>query len=218
MARGPTALPAPYVADRRIMPRMNACARAGVLGAAALAVGLLSSTPRGRRIDEEMFRSLNAGAGPGTDRFFLGVTELGSWWAAAGAAVVLAAAGDRRAALHGLGAASITWTAGQGLKRVFRRPRPSDADPGGTRLMIARPHGTSWPSSHPAVLVTFMTVAGRELGIPPLARAALDTLGAVVGLSRPYVGVHYPSDVVGGLLFGRSMADAWTAMGASLAR
>ena len=70
--------------------------------------------------------------------------------------------------------------------------------------------GTSWPSSHPAVLLAFVTVASRQLGAGPPARTALDLLAAVVAVSRVYVGVHYPSDVAAGLLLGRGVAAAFT--------
>jgi membrane-associated phospholipid phosphatase len=76
---------------------------------------------------------------------------------------------------------------------------------------VGKPNGTSWPSSHPAVLLAFVTVAARRLGLPATARAGLTAAACAVGASRVYVGVHYPSDVVGGLLLGRAVADAWTA-------
>lgn len=176
-----------------------------------MAVGALTSSGPGRELDVEAFGAGNRDRGPAADRFFLGVTELGSIWASVGAAAVLAAAGAgrRRAAVRGLTAASVAWLGGQGLKRLFLRPRPYDADLPGAILRIGPPAGTSWPSSHPAVLLAFVTVASRQLGAGPRARTALELLAAVVAVSRVYVGVHYPSDAVAGLLLGRGVAAAF---------
>jgi membrane-associated phospholipid phosphatase len=182
--------------------------RAAALTGAALAVAVWTSSGTGRELDLEAFRAMNRDRGPAADALFHGVTELGSIWASVGAAAVLAMAGRRRAAARGLAAAGVAWLAGQGLKRLIERPRPYVADREGTRLMIGEPRATSWPSSHPAVLLAFTTVAGRELRAGALARGALDGLALVVGASRSYVGVHYPSDVVGGLLLGRAVAAA----------
>jgi membrane-associated phospholipid phosphatase len=187
---------------------VNRTVRVAWLAGAALATGLLASTELGDRVDVGLFRAVNRGRGPGADRFFRGITELGSIWASIGAAGVLAAGGRRRAAARGLGAASAAWLAGQGLKRLFDRPRPYVADPDGVRLLAQPPRATSWPSSHPAVLLAFVTVAGRDLELSLVARTALRGLAAAVGISRTYVGVHYPADVVGGLLLGQAVADA----------
>jgi len=189
--------------------------KAFAFGAASLAVGALTSAGPVRELDREVFATANRDRGPNVDRFFRGVTELGSIWASVGAAGVLAAAGRRRAAARGLAAASVAWVAGQGLKRLFLRPRPYDADLPGSTLRIGPPNGTSWPSSHPAVLLAFVTVGSRELGASRGARAALDIMTGAVGLSRVYVGVHYPSDVAGGLLLGKSVAAAFESEGRS---
>jgi undecaprenyl-diphosphatase len=189
---------------------VNDRTRGTSLAAAALAIALASSTDRGRSLDARAFHRLNAGGSASADLVFGAFTELGSIWASAGAAAALAAAGRRREAAPALGAAGATWALGQACKRVFMRPRPYDAfGAEGSRLLIRKPRGTSWPSSHPAVLVSFLTVAARELGLGSAARAGMLALAGTVGASRIHLGVHFPSDVVGGLLLGRAVGLVW---------
>jgi membrane-associated phospholipid phosphatase len=185
--------------------------RAAALAAAAAAVGIATAADPGRAADDRLFHLLNADWGPGQDRFSRGITELGSIWASAGAAAVLAVTGHPGPAADGLGAAGAMWVVGQAGKKVFRRLRPFDRLEGG-RHLIDPPHGTSWPSSHPAVLLAFVVVAGRGLGVSSSARALLAGLVGVVGLSRIRVGVHYPADVVGGLLLASALAEAWSGL------
>lgn len=186
---------------------LRSFARATAVAGAAVAVGAWTSSGPGRELDVEVFREINRHRGAAADAFFTGVTEFGSIWASVGAASVLALTGHGRAAAKGLAAAGVAWFVGQGLKRTFLRPRPYTTYPDRTRLMIGAPRATSWPSSHPATILAFTTVAGRELGLGPLARGALDALGLSVGVSRSYVGVHYPADVVGGVLVGRAVGE-----------
>jgi undecaprenyl-diphosphatase len=198
-----------------MLPTMGArkpSGRTAVLGVLALGLAFVTARGRGRRADDHLFARLNSGMqSPGLDRLFRGVTEFGSLWASGAAAAAMAASGKRRQAADAIGAAAATWVAGQGLKRLFRRLRPYEVEGHRHRLLIDRPAGASWPSSHPAVLLAFVTVAARDLGLGSDARAALMGLVGLVGLSRVYLGVHYPADVAGGLLLGRSVADAWGA-------
>jgi membrane-associated phospholipid phosphatase len=188
--------------------------RAFALLAASAAVGALSSTPRGREVDRGVFRALNAHRSGAADAAFKGVTELGSIWAQLGAATVVAASGRRQAAGRALAAAATTWLIGQALKQLWRRPRPwlrfADEEEGWHRLLILKPRGTSWPSSHPAVLFTFVTVVERELRLDRPVRAGLTGLAGAVAASRVALGVHFPSDVASGLLLGRAVGLLWS--------
>ena len=180
------------------------------LFAGACAVGVaVSRRPELAEADRELFNSVNAGHGPNADRVFVTVTELGSMYAAGAAALSLAAVGRGRAGTKAFAAASATWLILQGMKKVVDRPRPIDGEDHGARQLIARPSGMSWPSSHPAVLTVFSRVAARELGSGSATKGALSALDATVATSRVYLGVHYPSDVVSGLLIGRAVARWW---------
>ena len=175
------------------------------VGACAIGHAVLHR-PEAAAIDQELLEAVNGGHGPEADRVFVSLTELGSMYAAGAAALTLTALGRGEAATRAMTAAGATWVLLQGMKRVADRPRPLDADPDGTRQLIARPVGMS---SHPAVLTTFSRVASRELGVGKAGRGALSALDAAVAASRVYLGVHYPSDVASGLLIGRAVARLW---------
>lgn len=92
-----------------------------------------------------------------------------------------------------------------GLKLLFRRDRP----PPGNRLVFE--DSFSFPSGHSVFAAVFFLMLAVLLvrHIPPRrawARAgvfaACLSLALTVGLSRVWLGVHYPTDVLGGLLLG----------------
>ena len=186
---------------------------AALLSSSAVLVEFASSSKRGERVDLALFRALNRGHGDRADAFFGGLTELGSITSPSVASGVLALRGHRGTALRGAGAAGTTWLVDQALKKLYLRARPYDRLPDVVRLLIGRPPATSWPSSHPSVLIAFLTVAGEELGLTRAERLALDAIAGLVAVSRVYLGVHYPSDVVAGLLLGRAVGQAWLAAG-----
>ncbi len=180
------------------------------LFAGACAVGVaVTNHPEIAEADRDLFDAVNEGHGPEADRVFVTVTELGSLYASGAAAGTLVALGRGQTAVRAFGATCATWLVLQGMKKLVDRPRPLDADPDGTRQLIARPNGMSWPSSHPAVLTTFTRVAARDLELGLAGRGALSALDATVATSRVYLGVHYPSDVISGLLIGRAVARLW---------
>ena len=189
--------------NRRWFPLMAA--------AGALGVAVVTARGRGQELDRRLYGLVNRARGPHADALFKGVTEFGSIWASGGAAVTLAAKNRGREAVDAFGAAITMWALGQVLKKMIGRPRPYAALQD-FRLLIAKPRGTTWPSSHPAVLLAFVTVATRDLDASGPVRLGVVALAGAVGLSRIYLGVHFPADVAGGLLLGRAVADAWSSL------
>ena len=82
------------------------------------------------------------------------------------------------------------------LKNIFARPRPCDIDTAVT-LLLSRPHGHSFPSGHSInsmVAAVALFLNNKKIGIPAVITAAL------IGFSRMYLFVHFPTDVLGGFL------------------
>jgi undecaprenyl-diphosphatase len=98
------------------------------------------------------------------------------------------------------------WNVAQWSKTRVRRQRPYEQD--GVRRLIRKPTGSSFPSGHAAVGVAMFTMlADRSHG--GAARRILQGFGAYVALSRVYVGVHYPTDVLGGAGMGLAVGALW---------
>lgn len=97
------------------------------------------------------------------------------------------------------------------LKLAIQRPRPFFSP---YPVEIA---SFSFPSGHAAnTMITFLALA--LIAAPAKGRAAAIVVAAatsvLVGATRPLLGVHWPSDVVGGWTFG----IAWAVVGVALSR
>jgi undecaprenyl-diphosphatase len=64
----------------------------------------------------------------------------------------------------------------------------------------------SFPSAHATSSLAAATAMGR---VSPGARGPLYALAAAICLTRPYLGMHYPSDVVGGAALGLAIGALW---------
>ena len=103
----------------------------------------------------------------------------------------------RRRGIYGRGAAIVfgSFLANQAVKLVVRRPRPELPD---LPPLIHTMSNRSYPSAH----ATTCGAAAAALGHPAAWVAAV-----TMALTRPYLGVHYPSDIVAGALLGTVVGE-----------
>jgi len=150
--------------------------------------------------DQAVLRALRTRAhGPVPDAVMKSLGAAGEWagvWVAIGAG---AAAADPRRRGHWLTAAAVGPAAigvNFAIKVAVGRKRPLLEE----HPPLARaPTKLSFPSAHATSSLAAATALGR---VRPAARPALYGLAAAVCLSRPYLGMHYPSDVLAGAVLG----------------
>jgi undecaprenyl-diphosphatase len=110
-------------------------------------------------------------------------------------------------------AVAASWTLAEGAKYLFNRARPFIWD---TEIapLTKTPSSSSFPSGHSA------TAAAGALALsilyPPFAPAFV-LAGFLVVLSRVYLGVHFPIDVLAGVLIGTATSSVVFAAAALLA-
>ena len=104
-----------------------------------------------------------------------------------------------------LGCLAVGALIGNGLiKNAVMRPRPCWLDESVT-MLIETPSDYSFPSGHTMASVigaTILTAANRKFGLIAIPLAVL------IAFSRMYLYVHFPSDILGGLVLGLAISAA----------
>lgn len=135
----------------------------------------------------------------------LAVVLLGAWWR------------SRRSPAPARAVAGVLWAAGGTvlawivahyvLKPLVAERRPYLALRH-VEVLLTRTHGYSFPSGH--ATVAGAVIVGLLLARRPVASALATVLGFLLCFGRVYTGMHYPFDVVAGLLIGGSVvAVTW---------
>jgi membrane-associated phospholipid phosphatase len=141
---------------------------------------------------------------PGAERAVAAYSRAGEhaacWLALGLAGAALSRGADRRRAwVRGVSIVAISYGVNQATKFAVRRRRPElDGLPPLTPVVTR----LSFPSAH---ATTSFAAARAYAGLAPAW--ALYAAAAAFAVSRPYLGVHYPSDVVAGAVLGTATAE-----------
>jgi len=150
-------------------------------------------------IDLQLLRQMRTkGHSPAVERWtkLLGKTgNNGAVWVAIGAALAVLDSSQREAwlicAVLGPVAIGLNYV----VKLIVRRPRPVLE---GLPPLGGAPSSLSLPSAH---ATSSFAVATAMTRVEPIAAFAF-LLATALALGRPYLGMHYPSDVLAGALLG----------------
>jgi membrane-associated phospholipid phosphatase len=173
-----------------------------------LAVSLVWAV--GQRVDAWAFLWLNLrGRRPlWLDRLMLGFTQVGSAIAAGLIALALFLANNRLLAYEIILGTLSLWLVVELMKALVRRSRPF------IRLTQARIIGHRWsgrsfPSGHTSQAFFMATLLAHHFHASVWLVVLLYAIALLVGITRMYVGAHYPRDVLAGIILG----SAWGLLG-----
>jgi len=177
---------------------------------AAILIGLFIGWPYLVEFDEGLMTVIQGERSPIFDRFMVVVTRAGDFhtqlWAAVLLSLLLIGMKQVRAAVFAILTLLGTALANGALKETFGRIRPE---------VLLEPLDTfSFPSGHSsaafAFFLTLGVLAGR--GQPPRLRLAWVLLAGLpataIALSRVYLGVHWPTDVIAGAVLAATVCAA----------
>jgi membrane-associated phospholipid phosphatase len=150
-------------------------------------------------LDLRLLRALRTrGHSPGMEKLARALGKAGNngaVWVLLGVALVVVDPSNREAWLICAALGPIAIGLNYVVKLAFRRPRPVLE---GLPPLGGAPSSLSFPSAH---ATSSFAVATAMTRVEPVAAVAF-VLAAALALGRPYLGMHYPSDVLAGALLG----------------
>ena len=100
------------------------------------------------------------------------------------------------------------------LKPLLMHPHPSAVPDLASQvhLLVPAPAPSSFSFPSNAALLSFAVVGVGWYFYPGLLRVAAFAVAALIGFSQVYVGAHFPSDVLGGMILGLLIGLGGTAL------
>jgi len=166
---------------------------------------------RGQELDTSIFLFFNLrGRRPRwLDAVMWVITQVGSGILAVGLAFFLFFTDQRSLALEIILGTITMGLLTESVKILISRARPFLVH-ANARIIGWREPGHSFPSGHTAQAFFFMTVVINQFGWSTTTAVVLYGLATLVGLTRMYVGMHFPRDVIGGAILGISWGLVFT--------
>lgn len=158
------------------------------------------------RLDFALFQRLRTPQLPLIDALMAGLSDIGrgnAIWIVLAILIGLVSRSRSPAVVHVVFAVGLTFLiTDYAAKPFFNRARPFESYTE-SRVYGYRPTSRSFPSGHAAGAIAGAYALVR---LAPEARAIFWTLAGLIAFSRVYLGVHYPTDVLGGALLGFGVA------------
>ncbi|MGH2982872.1 MAG: phosphatase PAP2 family protein [Solirubrobacterales bacterium] len=155
-----------------------------------------------RSLDERLLYAMRTRAhGPALEAIGRALGRIGEYgivWLAIGIVLAIADSDQRDAWLVAGILGPMAIGVNFAVKGLVRRPRPILE---GLPPLGGAPSSLSFPSAHATSSFACATAMTR---IAPEA-AILFVLAAAIAACRPYLGMHYPSDVIGGVVIGTGL-------------
>jgi undecaprenyl-diphosphatase len=150
-------------------------------------------------LDYKLFQYINGLAGHNSiqDHIFEALTSYGPYLCVIVLVIMALRPATRMAAVFGFAAPCLAMAINFLIGVVYNRPRPFVTHH--VHLLLPHDPNASFPSDHMAGAVAIAVALwffNRKVGLPMFLLALL------IGFSRIYVGHHYPTDVLGGLVVG----------------